>query len=100
MSAVFKISHNAGFLEMWGKLGFAEGLLTPIGIVEALCVLIYAIPRTSFVGAILTTAYLGGAVVTDLRVGETFAPPIILGILVWVGLVLRDEKLRAVLTRA
>ena len=55
--------------------------------------MVYLIPQCSFLGAILITGYLGGAVVTDLRVGESFIAPIIIGVLVWVGLALRRPEI-------
>src|SRR5207245_10593611 len=68
----------------------------------ALCVVRVAwaalgVPRTSVLGAILLTAYLGGATATHVRIGEPFFMPILLGVLVWGGLFLRDERLRALL---
>ena len=69
----------------------------PIGIVEVACAVLYAIPQTAVLGAVLTTAYLGGAVATHVRASDPFLPPIVLGILVWVGLYLRDERLRPLL---
>ena len=66
----------------------------PIGVLLLICTLIYAIPRTSILGAILLTAYLGGATVTSLRVGQPIYFPVIFGVLVWAGLYLRDLRLR------
>ena len=64
-------------------------------IVEVVCAVIYAIPQTSILGAILLTGYLGGAVSTHVRAGEPFFLALIVGVLVWLGLYLRDERLRA-----
>jgi hypothetical protein len=58
---------------------------------------VYAIPRTAVLGAILMTGYLGGATATHARVGEPFYLPIIVGIVVWLGLFLRDARLRALI---
>ncbi|HVJ89456.1 MAG TPA: DoxX family protein [Labilithrix sp.] len=92
-SAVMKLTHAPEFVAAWtDHLGYAERTLTPIGILEAACVLVYAIPRTAVLGAILLTAYLGGAVATHVRVGDPFVTPIVLGVLVWVGLYLRDPR--------
>jgi hypothetical protein len=66
-----------------------------ITILEVACALLYAIPQTSVFGAILLTAYLGGATATHVRVGEPFFLPVIVGILVWLGLFLREGRLRA-----
>jgi hypothetical protein len=79
------------------KFGYPETLLTPIGIIEVLCVLLYAIPRTSVLGAILLTGYMGGAVATHVRIGDMFVPPLMIGVFVWLGLFLRDAGIRALL---
>jgi hypothetical protein len=68
-----------------------------IAIVELACVLLYAIPRTSVLGAILLTGYLGGAISTHVRAGEPFYLPLGVGVIVWLGLFLRDARLRALL---
>ena len=98
MSATMKLTHAPMLVEqLVGKFGFQEGVMTGIGIVELACALIFAIPRTAVLGAILITGYLGGAVVTHLRVGDNFAIPIVLGILPWAGLYLRDGRHRDLL---
>jgi hypothetical protein len=74
--------------------GYPEGAMLRITLVEMACALLYAIPRTSILGAILLTGYLGGATATHVRVGEPFFLPIIVGIVVWLGLFLRDDRLR------
>jgi DoxX-like family len=80
-----------GFLQY----GYPERLLLPICIVELVCAVLYAIPRTSVFGAILLTGYLGGATATHVRVGDpVFIVPVFLGVLVWGGLYLRDGRLR------
>ncbi len=76
------------------RLGYPESLVLAIGIVELVCTVAYAIPRTSIFGAILLTGYLGGATATHVRVGDPFFFPIVIGVLVWAGLYLRDERLR------
>jgi hypothetical protein len=58
-------------------------------------VALYAIPRTKVLGAVLLTGYLGGAIATHVRIGEPFVAPLVLGVLAWLGLYLRDEKVRA-----
>jgi hypothetical protein len=64
-------------------------------ILELACTIVYVIPQTSVLGAILLTGYLGGATATQVCIGETFFMPVILGILVWGGLWLRDQRLHA-----
>src|SRR5205085_4837836 len=61
---------------------------------QVACAIIYAIPQTSVLGAILLTGYLGGATASHVRIGEPFYFPVVFGILVWLGLYLRDRRLR------
>lgn len=84
------------------QLGFPEGTVAPIGIVLLVCVVPYVIPRTAALGAVLLTGYLGGAVAAQVRVASPlFATwfPIGVAALVWTGLVLRDDRLRALFSR-
>jgi hypothetical protein len=71
------------------KLQIPLGLLKTLGVIEISVAVLYLIPRTAFLGAILTTGYLGGAVWTHLRVGDPWYFPIIIGVLLWLGLALR-----------
>jgi len=81
-------------------LGWPASLSPTLGIIELICVVLYAIPRTSVLGAVLLTGYLGGAVATNLRVGLPLFShvlfPVYVGVLLWGGLYLRDLRLRAV----
>jgi DoxX-like family len=79
------------------RLGYPESLVLGIGMVELVCLVVYAIPPTSILGAILLTGYLGGATATHVRIGDPFFFPIVVGVLVWLGLFLRDNRLRALL---
>jgi hypothetical protein len=82
------------------RLGYPESVILGIGIAEIACAIIYAIPRTAVLGAILVTGYLGGATATHVRIGDpTFniIMPIIIGVLAWVGIFLREDRLRALL---
>jgi hypothetical protein len=86
--------------EMMTKLEIPLGLLTTLGVIEVTVAVLYLIPQTAFLGAILTTGYLGGAVWTHLRVGDPWFFPIIIGVLMWLGLALRrPEILRMALGR-
>ena len=76
------------------QFGFSESLLPKLGMLELVCTILYVIPRTSVLGAILLTGYLGGATVTHLRVGQAFIMPVIIGVLVWGGLFMRDQRVR------
>ena len=81
--------------------GFPQSLAVPLGIIMLVCGVLYAISRTAFLGAILTTAFLGGAICAHFRLGEFASPPqlicLLLGVLAWGGLYLRDARLRALL---
>ena len=98
MSAGFAFARPPQVIEGMNKFGYPESKLLLIAVLEIGSALIYAIPRTAVLGAILMTAYLGGAVATHVRVGDPGYPTaIIAGIFVWAGLYLRDERLRALL---
>ena len=75
-------------------VGYPASILVPLGIVELLCAILYAIPRTTILGAILLTAYFGGATATHVRMGQPFYFPIVFGVLTWLALYLRDSRLR------
>jgi DoxX-like family len=77
--------------------GYPDGSLWRIAVLEIACAIVYAVPRTSVLGAILMTGYLGGATATHVRVGEPPIMPIVVGVVVWAGLFLRDERLRALI---
>jgi len=94
MSAVMKLTGGAGVAEGMAHLGLPESLVKPPGILEISCVAIYLIPATSMVGAILLTGYIGGAICAHLRVGDPFFFQIVLGVCVWLGLYLRENRLR------
>ena len=83
------ISKIPNMADMMAKLQIPLDLLKILGIIEISVAVLYLIPRTSFLGAILTTGYLGGAVWTHLRVGDPWFFPIIVGVLMWLGLALR-----------
>lgn len=74
-------------------LGWRMDQMTTLGIVELACVVIYLVPQTAVFGAVLITAYLGGAVATHARLGQPIWIPIVIGIFVWVGLYLREPRL-------
>lgn len=97
MSAYMKFAKPPEVVEGFLKLGWPERLAAPLGILELVCTVLYIIPQTSVLGAIMLTGYLGGAIATHVRVGDNFVAPIIMGVLVWLGLFLRDSRLRALL---
>ncbi len=79
--------------EMLNKMGISSALLSKIGVLEIIISILFLIPRTSFLGAILITAYLGGAVVTHLRIGEPWFFPVVIGVVLWVALGLRQPAI-------
>ena len=98
MDGVMKLLKPRVVVEATVQLGYPESVILGLGIVLITCTVLYIIPPTSVLGAILLTGYLGGAVATHVRVGEGLFPvlfPVIVGVLIWGGLWLRDERLRA-----
>jgi DoxX-like family len=100
LDGVAKLFKPAPVIEGTVKLGYAESVIVPLGIVLIVCTILYLIPRTAVLGAILLTGYLGGAVATHVRAadgafGVIFA--VTFGVLLWLGLYLRDQRLRALL---
>jgi hypothetical protein len=97
MDGVMKLVKPEPVVEATVKLGYPESVILGLGIVLLSCTILYLIPRTSVLGAILLTGYLGGAVASHLRAGDGPFPvlfPVIFGALLWGGLVLRDARLR------
>lgn len=96
-SATMKLMKPQPVVQEFTRLGYSDNVILAIGIVELVCTILYLIPRISVLGAVLLTAYLGGATATHLRIADRFIPPIIAGVLVWSGLYLRDLRVRALL---
>lgn len=97
VSASVKFMQPPEVVKVFAHLGIDVRLLLGLGILELSCVVVYLIPRTSVLGAILVTGYLGGAICAYMRLGEAFFLPLIIGVLIWGGLFLRDTRLRALL---
>jgi len=93
MSAFMKFKGGAEVMEGMAHLGLPTELVRPLAILETACVLVYLVPVTSVLGAFLLTGYLGGAICTHLRVGDPVVFHIVLGVLVWLGVYLREERL-------
>jgi hypothetical protein len=93
-----KVMRLAPAVDATVRLGYPARLLLAIGIAELSCTILFAIPRTAILGAILVTGYLGGATATQVRLEDPwFFFPVVIGVLVWAGLYLRDERLRALI---
>jgi hypothetical protein len=100
MDGVMKLVKPAIIVETTVQLGYPESAILGLGIVLLVCTGLYLVPRTSVLGAILLTGYLGGAVATHVRVGAPPFPvifPVVVGTPLWGGLVLRNPRLRALL---
>ena len=97
-SAVMKFLRPPEMIEQFESvLGYPARLAVPIGVVELLCVVLFLIPRTAALGAVLLTGYLGGAIATHVRIGDQFITPVIVGVVVWLALFMRDPRVRAIL---
>ena len=95
MSAGMKFARSAQVVQGMEKYGYADSTIVPIGILEISCVIVYLIPQTSVIGAILVAAYLGGATATMVRLGDPGSfMPALLGVFAWLGLWLREPRLR------
>lgn len=101
VDGVGKLVKPAPVVEGTVQLGYPESVLLGLGIVLIACTVLYAIPRTAILGAILLTGYLGGAVATHVRVGSPLFShilfPVYVAVLIWGGLYLRDERLRTLI---
>ena len=99
LSGGFKLTQGPEVVTAFrDHFGWPPSLLVPIGVIEIVCAVVYLIPRTSVLGAILVTGYFGGAIATEVRIGSAnFAGPLLFGVLAWLGLWLREERLRSVL---
>lgn len=99
-SAFFKIAQPEGFIEEWSKT-YPARTAVPIGVVELLTFALYLVPKTRYLGGLLMLAYLGGAVATHVHADDgKFFVPVIVGVVAWLGLYLRDRKLRALVPLA
>ncbi|HSB75060.1 MAG TPA: DoxX family protein [Terriglobales bacterium] len=97
-SGTVKLMKLPSVVEGLAQYGFPATQISLIGILEVGCTLIYLIPRSAMLGAVLMTGFLGGAVTTNVRLSNPlFAIPLALGVLVWAGLYLRDPRLRLLL---
>ncbi len=95
---VIKLLELAPAVQATTQLGYSADVIFGIGVLQLVCLAVYAFPRTSLLGAILLTGYLGGAVATHVRAGSgifSLVFPIMMGALIWGGLLLRDDELRA-----
>lgn len=97
VDGVGKVLRLAPYVDGTAKVGYPDGVLVPLGVVLLVSTILYAVPRTAVLGAILLTGYLGGATATHVRMGQPFFFPIVFGVIVWGCLYLRDARLRSLL---
>ena len=101
LDAVGKFVRPEAVVKGTVELGYPEAVIVPLGIVLLISLILYVVPATSVLGGILLTGYLGGAVATHVRIGNPLAThilfPVYIGILIWLGLYLRDSRIRDLL---
>ena len=101
IDAAMKLLQFPVVLETTAQLGWPVASVVPVGVVLLICIALYAYPRTSVLGSILLTAYLGGTVATHARIGSPIFSHMLFGVylcvMLWGGLYLRDERLRALI---
>lgn len=99
-----KLAHPAFVTVASERIGWPDALTVPLGILLAACTLLYVIPRTAVLGAVLMTGYLGGAIATHLRISDPLFShtlfPIYVAAMLWGGLYLRDARVRALVKPA
>ena len=96
-SATLKFIGGPQVSDGFAHLGLPERMRLPLAILELSCVVIYLIPPTAVLGAVLLTGYLGGAICSHWRVGDPTYMPILLGLLIWLGIYLREDRLKPIL---
>jgi hypothetical protein len=101
MDAAMKVLGVTAAVDGTTALGYSSTVILPLGVVQLVCLVLYAIPRTSVLGAVLWTGYLGGAIATHVRIGNPLFThilfPVYVAVLLWSGLWLRDRRVRALL---
>lgn len=97
MSAAMKLSGAPELAAAFGHLGISSDMAGALAVLELACVLLYALPQTAVLGAVLLTGYLGGATLAHVRVGDPFITVVIIGVVAWGALYLRDPRVRRLL---
>lgn len=97
MSAVMKMSGSPEVAAGFAHLGLPAESVTKIAVLELVCALVYLVPYTAVLGAVLLTGYMGGAIAMHVRLGEPFVTQLMIGVLAWGALYLRDVRLRGLL---
>jgi hypothetical protein len=97
MSATMKLMGGPEVAQGMEHLQLGTPMTIPLAILELSCVAVYAVPQTSVLGAVLLTGYLGGAILTHWRVGDLVVIHLVLGALIWLGIYLREPRLKQLL---
>jgi uncharacterized membrane protein YphA (DoxX/SURF4 family) len=97
MSGTMKLMGGPELEKGMEHSGYPLAVAKPLGIVEIACAVIYLIPQTAVLGAILITGYMGGAIATHVRLEEAFIIQTVIGVVAWLGIFLRDARLRQLL---
>ena len=98
-SATWKLTRNPWYVMEFGRIGWPESALTGLALLQLACLVLYVIPSTAVLGAVLLTGYLGGAIASYVRIGDFYPVlvPLSTSVIAWAGIYLRDERLRSLL---
>jgi len=98
-SATWKLTRNQWYVAEFARIGWPQSALSLLAFLQLGCLLLYIIPRTAILGAVLLTGYLGGAIATYVRIGEPYPVlvPLSTSVIAWAGIYFRDERLRSLL---
>ena len=98
-SATWKLTRNPWYVMEFGRIGWPESALTGLALLQLACLVLYVIPPTAVLGAVLLTGYLGGAIASYVRIGDFYPVlvPLSTSVIAWAGIYLRDERLRSLL---
>lgn len=99
MSARWKLTHDPWYVREWARMGWEAPALPVIASFQLVAIVLFVIPRTAILGAVLLTGYMGGAIASYARIGEFYGPlvPLTTAMLAWLGIYLREARLRALL---
>jgi hypothetical protein len=99
MSARWKLTSDPWYVQEWQRIGWDTSALPFIAALQLVAIVLYVIPRTAVLGAVLLTGYMGGAIASYVRIGELYPPvvPLTTALLAWLGIYLREGRLRALL---
>ena len=99
MSARWKLTHDPWYVQEFARIGWAASMLELLATLQLTAIALFVVPRTAVLGAVLLTGYLGGAIASYVRIGEFYPPlvPLTTALLAWLGIFLREERLRSLL---